>query len=105
MKTNFYILLILLFSFSVANAQEKATEVKTVNVSELTVKNSVSENTSEVSNKVETTQSTTIENNQSNNTNEVIAKSSSDIRLYLNRERNVQNISLLFPKIYKETVA
>jgi len=105
MKTNFYILLILLLGFSVANAQEKATEVKAVNVSELTVKNSVSENTTEVSNKVEDAQSTTIENNQSNNSNEVIAKSSSDIRLYFNRERNVQNISLLFPKIYKETVA
>ena len=32
---------------------------------------------------------------------EAIARSSSDIRIFLNRERKVENIKLLFPKINK----
>ena len=37
MKTNLYILLILLLSFSVANAQESSTEVKVITVNEINV--------------------------------------------------------------------
>ena len=96
MKTRFYILLILLLSFSVANAQKNSTEVKAVTVNELHV-NPVS-NLS-VSNDINTELITVKESN------EVIARSSSDIRIYLNKVRNVQNIKLLFPKIYKEIVA
>ena len=94
MKTRFYILLILLLSFSVANAQ-KSTEVKAVTVNELHV-NPVSLS---VSNDINTELINVKESN------EVIARSSSDIRIYLNKVRNVQNIKLLFPKIYKEIVA
>lgn len=86
MKT-FYTLLILLLSFSFANAQ--STEVK----------------------EVQSTVVTTDSNKKVSNDNviilepsiikEAIARSSSDIRIYLNRERKVQNIKLLFPKINK----
>jgi hypothetical protein len=105
MKTNFYILLISLLTFSVANAQEDTTQVKVVTVNELNVNTISSEITIEFSNNNQETQTTVIENKESNTTNEVIARSSSDIRIYLNRVRNVQNINLLFPKIYKEKVA
>ncbi len=99
MKT-IYTLLILLLSFSVANAQAKNTEVKVVTVNELNVNTVSSKITIEFSNNIKKTETTVIEN-----TNEVIARTNSDIRLYLNRVRNVQNINLLFPKIYKEKVA
>ncbi len=36
---------------------------------------------------------------------EAIAKSSSDIRIYLNRERKVDNIKLVFPKINKRKLS
>lgn len=104
MKTNFYIFLILLLSFSVANAQERITEVKVATVIELNVENNVSEINKEVSN-TKDIQTTVEENKDSNTTNKVIVRSSSDIRIYLNRVRNVDNINLLFPKIYKEKVA
>lgn len=94
MKTNFYILLILLLSFSVANAQEDSKEVKVVTVNEITVNNSVSENANEVSTSL---------NNESQSV-EVIA-GNSDIRIYLNQIRNVQNIHLLFPKFKIEELA
>ena len=104
MKT-IYTLLILLLSFTVANAQEQTNEVKVVTVNELNVNTISSEITIEFSNNIQEAQTTVIENKESNTTNEVIARSSSDIKLYLNRVRNVQNINLLFPKIYKEKVA
>lgn len=96
MKT-IYILLILLLSFSVANAQEKTTELKVVSVNELHV-NPISEMNVSMASEL-------IISKELNSSNEVIARSSSDIRIYLNRVRNVQNINLLFPKIYKEKVA
>ncbi|MGZ0016422.1 hypothetical protein [Yeosuana sp. AK3] len=96
MKT-IYILLILLLSFSVANAQEKTTELKVVSVNELHV-NPISEMNVSMASEL-------IIFKALNTTNDVIARSSSDIRIYLNRVRNVQNINLLFPKIYKEKVA
>ena len=105
MKTNFYILLILLLSFSFANAQETTSAV----VEELTIiENNVENSDSEISNEVLNSENTeTIVNKnkeESNETNEVIVKSSSDIRIYLNKERNVQNINLIFPKVYKKQV-
>ena len=99
MKT-IYTLLILLLTFSVANAQSQNREVKVVTVNELNVNTISSKITIEFSNNIQKTETTVIEN-----TNEVIARTNSDIRLYLNRVRNVQNINLLFPKIYKEKVA
>jgi len=87
MKTNICILIILIFSFSALGAQNetKITHAeKTVKVSE-TTQTTLSINTKEI--KV------------------IIVKSSSDIRIYLNRERNVENIKLVFPKINKRKVA
>ncbi|WP_166965485.1 hypothetical protein [Yeosuana marina] len=103
MKTNIYILLILLLSFSIANAQEKTAAVKVVTVNELNVNTLVLKAAPIVS---------AIQNSASANVNEdiksttkVIARSASDIRIFLNRERNLENIDLLFPKIYKEEMA
>jgi hypothetical protein len=105
MKSNFYILLILLLSFSFANAQETTSTV----VEELTnIENNVENSDSEFSNEIlnsENTETTVNKNEEeSNNTNDVIVKSSSDIRIYLNKERNVENIDLIFPKVYKKEV-
>ena len=99
MKTRFYILLILLLSFSLAHAQKNSTEIKVVTVNELNV-NPVSKFS--FSNEIHTELFTVKELNASN---EVIARSSSDIRIYLNKERNIENIKLLFPKIYKKIIA
>lgn len=106
MKSNFYIFLILLVSFSAANAQEKTSDlnVNLETVKEYKIDNTVSEINKEVSN-TKDIQTTVEENKDSNETNKVIVRSSSDIRIYLNRVRNVDNINLLFPKIYKEKVA
>ena len=106
MKTNFYIFLILIFSLSFANAQETTSIV----VEELTIiENNVENSDSEISNKVLNSQNTettiNVNKEESNETNEVIVKSSSDIRIYLNKVRNVQNINLMFPKVYKKQVA
>ena len=93
MKTNFYILLILLLSLSVANAQESSTEVKVITVNEITEEVSTTEN-----NEI------TINENEETNNVEVIARNS-DIKIYLNQIRKVQNINLLFPKFNKNKVA
>lgn len=103
MKTNFYIFLIVLLSFSVANAQEKTTAVKVVTVNELTVNTIVLKTTPVLSTAQGSVSAEAKENSES--TNEVVAKAASDIRIYLNRERNLENIDLLFPKIYKEEMA
>lgn len=96
MKLNFYILIILLLSFSVANAQESSTEVinnVNISVSEITIEVTATQNNE-----------TTVNENKELNTNEVIARDS-DIRIYLNQTRNVQNINLLFPEFNKDQVA
>lgn len=103
MKTNVYILLIFLLAFSFGNAQSttKVVKVETNN----TV--SVSENDKEVT--VENTVSTVNVNEailiDASEVKESIARSSSDIRLYFNRLRNIDNLNLLFPKINKEVKA
>ncbi len=104
MKTNIYIFLILLLSFSVAHAQENSSQVKqvkVVTVNELHVNPSVSEITIIIQN-IGTSK---IENTASENSSKIIARTNSDIRIYLNRERNIQNIYLLFPTKYKEILA
>lgn len=103
MKTNVYILLIFLLAFSFGNAQSttKVVKVETNN----TV--SVSENDKEVT--VENTVNTVNVNEailiDASEVKESIARSSSDIRLYFNRLRNIDNLNLLFPKINKEVKA
>ncbi len=106
MKSSFYIFLILVLSFSAANAQERKPElnVATEIAKESNESNTASEMNKEVS-KV-TKQETIVKDSLDANTpNDGIARSSSDIRIYLNRVRNVDNLDLLFPKIYKEKVA
>ena len=99
MKTNYYILFILLLSFSFANAQS----TEPVNNEETTV--NVSENNNDIV-VADTLTTKVIENKDlildATSVKENIAKSSSDIRLYLNRLRNVDNIKLVFPKMNKD---
>ena len=96
MKTNFYIILFFLLSFSYANAQEKAATIKVVTVNELHVNNTVSLTTQDSIALV------AIKNTGANG--KTIARSFSDFRILLNRDRNLENINLLFPKIYKEKI-
>ncbi len=87
MKTNFYILFILLLSFSAIGAQN---EVKTDNVETNVTVSEIKEATVIID---------TVK------IKETIARSNSDIRIYLNRERKVENIKLLFPKLNKRKVS
>ena len=100
MKTKFYIFLILLLSFSFANAQDQTSS----NEIQASIVLEDDNTTVDVSN--------TIESNTTNE--EVLIETSldqkeiarnSDIRTYLNKLRNVDNINLLFPKIFKEKIA
>ena len=100
MKT-FYYILILLLSFSFANAQ--STEM--VNNEETITNVSVSDNNDNVV-VLDSISNTVIEKNElildATKLKENIARSSSDIRIYLNRLRNVDNIKLVFPKMNKD---
>lgn len=98
MKTRLYILLVLILSFSYAGAQSTTKEVKVEANKTITV--------------LEENEETVVENDTLNIKEEVlliseeelrasIAGTASDIRTYFNRERNVDNIKLLFPKINK----
>ncbi len=96
MKTNIYIFLILLLSFSVSNAQEKSTAIKVLAVNELNVNKTTTV----------TTQDLVIPAVKDNSdSNGFIAKGASDIRIFLNRERSSDNIDMLFPSIYKQKMA
>ncbi|KAA5824410.1 hypothetical protein FPF71_09530 [Algibacter amylolyticus] len=95
MKTNFYILFILLLSFSLGNAQS-TNEV-------------VSNDTNVIVSVSNETEVSTVKNDSllidASQINETIARSSSDIRVYLNRKRKVSNINLLFREMNKATRA
>lgn len=99
MKTNYYILFILLLSFSFANAQS----TETVNNEETKTVVSVSDDNvvavDSLSTKVIKSDDLIID---AAKLKETIARSSSDIRIYLNRLRNVDNIKLVFPKLNKD---
>lgn len=95
MKTNFYILLVLLLSFSLGNAQSNSEVVN----SEITNTVSVS---NDDDNKVKENDSLLINVNELKGS---IARTNSDIRIYLNRERKAGNISFVFPKINKAVKA
>ncbi len=87
MKTNFYILIVFLLTVTLGNAQD-AEKVVTV----------------------ETEKTISVENNENllidaAELKETVARSSSDIRIYLNRQRKVSNITLVFPKINKAVKA
>lgn len=102
MKTNVYILLFFLLAFSFGNAQS-ATEVVKVETNNTV---SVFENDKQVT--VENTVNTVNENEailiDASEVKESIARSS-DIKLYFNRLRNIDNLNLLFPKINKAAKA
>ncbi|XMO86956.1 hypothetical protein AAFN75_01410 [Algibacter sp. AS12] len=95
MKANFYILFILLLSFSLGNAQS-TNEVVSIDTNVIV----------SVSNETEVS---TVKNDSllidASQINETIARSSSDIRVYLNRKRKVSNINLLFREMNKATRA
>lgn len=93
MKTNFLLLIVVMLTFSIGNAQ--STELHKASESSKTISvvdeddNQVKESLLIDASKLKTT----------------ISRSSSDIRIYLNRKRNVGNISLVFPTINKAVKA
>ncbi|MFV0564330.1 MAG: hypothetical protein ACK5NB_00710 [Flavobacteriaceae bacterium] len=98
MKPKFYITLFFLISFSFAKAQNTNVFLKVENnkISSVSV--------------LETQPVKVFKNVQGQLTNnEVFGNSASvsfsDLRLYLNRERKIDNLSVLFPKAYKEAKA
>jgi DMSO reductase anchor subunit len=99
MKT-IYTLLILLLTVTFANAQSNEASVEALTNNTVTV--------SEVNDDITTNVNTTNEVNENEvllidakQVKESVARSASNIRIYLNRERNLDNISLLFPNINK----
>lgn len=99
MNKRIYILLVLVLSFTFANAQSTAKEVtvettKTVSVSE-------DNDTVVVANDTLNTEKEEVLLISEEELRASIAGTASDIRTYFNRERNVDNIKLLFPKINK----
>ena len=100
MKINFYLLLVLLLTFSFGNTQSEKSSIETSNMI------SVSQMNEETSSPVD---AISVENEKENllidaaNLKETIARTNSDIRIYLNRvnEKKVDNIKLLFPQINK----
>ena len=102
MKTNFYILLILLFSFSFGNAQSTSK-----------VENAEINNVVSVSNddeKITISEAKEVKENDillidASEVKESIARGASDIRIYLTKKRKEGNISLVFPKINKAVKA
>lgn len=95
MKTNFYILLVLLLSFSLGNAQSNSEVVNREITNTVSVSN-------DDDNKVKENDSLLINVNELKGS---IARTNSDIRIYLNRERKAGNISFVFPKINKAVKA
>jgi len=99
MKTNFYIVLTFLLAFSFGNAQSTTEPVKV----ETNTTVSVSENNKQLT--VETTTANEVILIDASEIKETIARSTSDIKSYFNRLRNVDNLNLLFPKINKAVKA
>lgn len=99
MTKRIYILLVLVLSFTFANAQKTTVEVtvettKTVTVSE-------DNDTAVVANDTLNTEKEEVLLISEEELRTSIAGTASDIRTYFNRERNVDNIKLLFPKVNK----
>lgn len=86
MKTNFYIFLIVVLSFSFSNAQS------TIDTPKQESKEVVTSST-EIDAQIDTLK-----------LKDVISKTS-DIKNYLNMERKVENIKLVFPKINRRKIA
>ena len=99
MKTNLYILLIFLLAFTFGNAQS------TTEVVNNEINNTVSVSQVDKQVTIETSTNTVNENEviliNASEVKESVARSSSDIRIYFNRLRNIDNLNLLFPEINK----
>jgi hypothetical protein len=98
MKPTFYIVLTFMLAFSFGNAQSSTEPVNAHANTTVTVSESHKQQT------VETTTNAVILIDASE-VKETIARSTSDIKLYFNRLRNVDNLDLLFPKINKAVKA
>ncbi|GAA3618746.1 hypothetical protein [Flavivirga jejuensis] len=101
MKANIYILLILLLSFSFGNAQSTTEITKKAPNKVILVSVNNETVTATTNNLVETVKENDVLLIDATELKESIARSTSDIRLYFNRIRNVENIKLLFPKMNK----
>ena len=103
MKTNFYILLTLLLTFSIGNAQStsEVVEIESNKTISISVEDEIATLITEV-NSINKNDSLLID---ADKLNETIARSSSDIRIYLNRKRKVSNINLVFKEMNKATRA
>ena len=101
MKT-VYSLLILLLTFSIGNAQNTSSvEIESNKTISVSIEDDKATSTVEV---------ITVKENDSllidaTELKKSVARSSSDIRIYLNRKRNAGNISFVFPKINKAVKA
>ena len=93
-----YIILILILTASFANAQSNVVSIETMNntvtVSEVNDEVTADTNSTSVESKVEAVLDT-------DKVKESIARGTSEIRIFLNREKNVNNINLLFPNMNK----
>lgn len=103
MKTNIYILLILLLSFSLGNAQSTPAVVEVENNKTISFSNG--DDIATVISAINTIKNIDSLLIDASEVNETIARSSSDIRIYLNRKRKVSNINLLFKEMNKATRA
>lgn len=103
MKTNFYILLILLLTVSFGNAQStsEVVEIESNKVISISSQDEIATVIAEV-NIIKENDSLLIDVTE---LKETIARSSSDIRVYLNRKRKVSNINLVFKGINKAAKA
>lgn len=105
MKINFHILLILLLAFSFGNAQSEKTSIEIdsnslISVSEMN--NEVAVAFNNILNVERKEDSLLIDASE---VKESIVRTNSDIRIYFNRERKVDNIKMLFPEINKAVKA
>ena len=103
MKTNFYILLILLLTVSFGNAQSAPVVVE-VEINK-TISTSIDDEMATVIAEVNSIKENDSLLIDAVTVKETIARSSSDIRVYLNRKRKVSNINLVFQGINKATRA
>ncbi len=95
MKTNIYIVSILLLSFSFGNAQSTTETIKKDDNKVVSVSVEDTMNPVEV---VEDVKENDVQLINAEALKETIARTS-DIRRYFNRVRNVDNLKLLFPKM------
>ncbi len=105
MKTNYSLLLILLLSFTFVNAQSEVSSIEVENNSVISVSKmnkEVTKTFNSVLNVINKKQDLLIDASE---VKEVIARTNSDIRTYLNRKRKVDNIKVLFPKINRAVKA